>query len=193
MKTPTWVIVIGICLILFGGCSVTKNIQSINMPEILEMQQKIMKNMAGGKNDNSSDSLSIVSGTYKNEIPNADLFKNMSQGMQEMFSISEFSKIWTVRFGYIGLFVAIIYILSGVFLLIKRKFSIKLVYFALILSIVFSWIQSLVLASDSSGGILAKTASFGNIFGIIIDIILIVIVVSMDKSTYSWNTKETVQ
>ncbi|MFT7037152.1 MAG: hypothetical protein ACJA2S_005695, partial [Cyclobacteriaceae bacterium] len=39
MKTPTWAIVVGIFLMLFGGCSVTKSIQAINMPDMLEMQK----------------------------------------------------------------------------------------------------------------------------------------------------------
>lgn len=190
MKTPTWAIVIGIYLMLFGGCSVTKNIQSINMPEILEMQKGMMENMAGSSTANSSDSLSTLSNADSTNAQNTEVFKNMAEGMQEMFAMSEFTKTWTVRFGYIGLFVSIIYILSGVFLLIKKNFSIKLVYTALITSIVFSGIQSLVLASDSTGGFIAKSAGFGNMFGIIIDIILIVVIISMDKSAYDEDKKE---
>src|SRR6056297_3055003 len=155
MKTPTWAIVIGICLMLFGGCSVTKNIQSIIMPDMLEMQKNMMKKMAGSSTTNSSDSLSASTRVDTADIKGAEMFKNMAEGMQEMFGMSDFTKTWTVRFGYIGLLVSIIYILSGVFLLIKKKFSIKLVYTALILSIVFSGIQSLVLASDSTGGFIA--------------------------------------
>jgi len=195
MKTPTWAIVIGICLILFGGCSVTKNIQSINMPEMLEMQQNMMENMTSPTTTNSStttssDSLLTESNVDTTYIQSDEMFKIINEGMHGMFAISDFTKTWTVRFGYIGLLVSIIYILSGVFLLIKKKFSINLVYAALIISIVFSGIESLVLASDSTAGLLTKFAGFGNIFGIIIDIILIVVVVAMDKSAYNDNTKE---
>lgn len=187
MRTPTWAIVIGICLMLFGGCSVTKNIQSINMPDILEMQQEMMKKMAGSTKSNVADSLSVTSNTDSTNVSNTAMFNNMAEGMKEMFAMSDFTKTWTVRFGYIGLFVSILYILSGVFLLIRRKFSINLVYIALIVSIVFSGIQSIVLASDSTGGFIAQSVGFGNMFGIIIDIILIVVVVSMDKSVYNEN------
>ncbi len=190
MKTPTWAIVIGICLMLFGGCSLTKNIQSINMPDMIEMQQNMMEKMAGSTTSINSDSLFEASNRDTTNVQNIDMFKNIAERMQDMFAMSEFTKTWTVRFGYIGLFVSIIYILSGIFLLIKKGFSIKLVYIALITSIVFSGVQSLVLASDTSGGFIAKSASFGNMFGIIIDIILIVVLVSMDKSDYKWNTKE---
>ncbi|TRX58855.1 hypothetical protein FNH22_13350 [Fulvivirga sp. M361] len=192
MKTPTWAIVVGICLMLFGGCSVTKNIQAINMPEMLEMQQDMMEKMSGYKGENSFDSLSTTSGSNIYEAPDAEMFKNMTEGMQKVFAVSDFTKTWTVRFGYIGLLVAILYVLSGVFLLIKKEFSIKLVYLALVTSIVFSVIQSFVLALDPAGGLMAMSAGFGNIFGIMIDIILIIVVVTIDKSTYFNNAEKTV-
>jgi hypothetical protein len=188
MKTPTWAIVIGVCLMLFGGCGVTKDIQSINMPAILEMQQEMMSKMVGEQIINTKDSLSKVT---RSDTVSVEVFKDMAQGMQEMFAMSNYTKTWTVRLGYVGLLFSIIYILSGVFLLVKRSFSIKLVYAALILSIVFSTIESVVLASDSSGGFLAKLTGFGNTFGIVLDIILLVVVISMDKSAYKYPYKPT--
>lgn len=179
MKIPTWAIVIGICLMLFGGCSVSKNIQAINMPSLLEMQQNMITKMHGMDTVTSQDTLATAPG-----VGDAEAFKNIAEGMTEIFKVSEFAKTWTVRFGYIGLFVATLYILSGVFLLLKRSFSIQLVYIALVTSIVFSGIQSLVLASDPSGGLISKTAGFGNIFGIIVDIVLVVVIVAIDKTTY---------
>lgn len=190
MKTPTWAIVIGICLILLGGCSVTKNIQSIKMPEMLEMQQEMMEKISSSSTTNYSDSLSTLSKVDSSNIQNAEVFKNMTAGMKDIFAISEFTKTWTVRFGYIGLIVSIIYILSGVFLLIRKSFSIKLVCCTLIMSIIFSAIQSFVMASDSTGGFMSKFAGFGNTFGIVIDIILFVVIISIDKSDYQENRKE---
>ena len=170
---------------LFGGSSVLMSLKSIKMPGILEMQQDMMEKMTGSSSTTSSDSLSNESSIDSTSVQNTEMFKNMAKGMQEMFIMSDFTKTWTVRFGYIGLIVSIIYILSGVFLLIKKKFSIKLAYTALIISIAFSGIKSLVLASDSTGGLLAMSEEFGNVFGIIIDLILIVVLVSMDKSAYN--------
>ncbi|MEP4533999.1 MAG: hypothetical protein ABJ004_13000 [Cyclobacteriaceae bacterium] len=182
MKTPTWAIVVGIFLMLFGGCSVSKSIQAINMPDMIEMQTKMMEKMT-----QSSDSLSNNSINEQTEV-----FQGMAEGMQEMFAMSEFTKTWTVRFGYLGIVVAIIYVFSGIFLMVRRDFSIKLAYGALILSMVFSAIQSLVLASDSSGGYISKAAGFGNSFGIILDLILLVVIVAMDKSAFQFNSEKSV-
>ena len=39
MKTPTWATVIGILMIVFGGCSVMNDIKSITLPALLEKQK----------------------------------------------------------------------------------------------------------------------------------------------------------
>jgi len=187
MKTPTWAIVVGIFLMLFGGCSVTKSIQSINMPNILEMQKQMMEKMSMPSPTASTDSL-----TNNSTNEHLKAFQGMAEGMQNMFTVSEFTKTWTVRFGYMGIIVAIAYIFSGIFLMVRRPFSIKLAYGALALSMIFSLIQSMVLASDSSGGFISKTAGFGNTFGIILDLILLVVIIAMDKSAFKFNVEKPV-
>jgi len=181
MRTPIWAIVVGICMILFGGCSITKSFQSVNMPNMLEMQEEMMGNLAQPISIDSLNLPDSVKAAYNSEQV-AKTYKNMANGMQKMFAMSEFAQTWSVRFGYIGFVVAIIYIFSGIFLLIRKPFSIKLVYGALVLSIVFSIIQSFVLASDPAVGMMAMSAGFGNVFGIIIDVILIVVVIMMNRS-----------
>ncbi|MGL1885891.1 MAG: hypothetical protein OCD76_05195 [Reichenbachiella sp.] len=179
MKTPTWAIVVGIFLMLFGGCSITKNIQAINLPNIIAMQNEMMEIMTDPSTNATIDSLS-------NSNEDLETFQGIAEGMQQMFTMSEFTKTWTVRFGYLGLIITTIYIFSGVFLMVKKPFSIKLAYVALVLNIVFSGVQSVVLATDSSGGLMAMAAGFGNVFGIILDLILLVVIISMDKTAYNF-------
>ncbi len=57
MKTPTWAIIIGICLILFGGCGASKNYQSIHLPEILDLQKGMLHKMSNTEASTGSDSL----------------------------------------------------------------------------------------------------------------------------------------
>jgi hypothetical protein len=42
-----------------------------------------------------------------------------------------------------------------------------------------------VLSSDSSGGILAAVTGTGQLFGIIIDLVLLMVVITVDKSAYN--------
>lgn len=76
-------------------------------------------------------------------------------------------------------------IVIGVFLLLKKPFSIPLVYIALTASMVVTLAQYMVLSSDSSGGILAAVTGTGQLFGIIIDLVLLIVVITVDKSAYN--------
>lgn len=42
MKAPTWGTVIGVMMIIFGGCSLRNDLQSINLPDELEKQKVII-------------------------------------------------------------------------------------------------------------------------------------------------------
>lgn len=188
MKTPNWGLVIGILMILFGGCSVSGDLQSINSPNIFDMQQDMLKGMSDGFNTTVSDSLisTDLDSTQTKRIKSdpGKMVEAMSNTMNTMFYMSDFTKTWIVRFGYIGVIVSFIYILGGVFLLVRKPFSLKLAYGALGLSILFSIIQSIVLSLDSSSSLLAMTAGYSQMFGVIIDIILIIVIVSSDKTAY---------
>lgn len=185
MKTPTWVTVVGICMILFGGCGEISSIQKTYLPYMVEMQSKMLENMSNLPTPGNYDSLANDSTRVIN-----DNFKNMTKGMQSMFEMSEDTKMWTVRFGYIGVFTNLIYILGGVFLLVRKRFSIKLAVGALLLSIIFGITQSIVLTTTSTS-FLAKSAGFGNVFGIVVDIVLIIVIFSMDKSYFSFDQEKT--
>ena len=186
MKTPTWGIVVGILMILFGGCGAMTDLQQINMPNMLDMQNKMWDGMSKKRIENDSlaaqnyDS-TAVSSDQKNSFDVEDIAKSM----EEVFHISEFTRTWMVRFGYIGLFVVLIYMLAGVFLLIKRNFSIKLAYGAIALSMVFGITQWLVLASDPTTDQLIGVASgTSQLFGLVIDFVLLVAIWAADKTAY---------
>lgn len=189
MKTPTWGTVIGIMMIVFGGCGALNDIKAISMPEQLVKQKELIKDKIeeekASEQDSVStedmDSLPATTAEDKEEI----LFFGKKQSVEEMLDLSEFTKTWIVRFGYIGAFVSLLYILGGVFLLVRKTFSIKLVYAALVISILCSGAQAAVLTSSSSSGIIAITTGLSQIFGIIIDIILLAVVFSSDKEAYA--------
>jgi hypothetical protein len=83
------------------------------------------------------------------------------------------------------LFSAALYILGGVFLLVRRNFSIKLAYAVLGISILCSGAQAAVLTSSSSSGIIALSTGLGQVLGIIVDIILLAIIFTQDKEAYA--------
>jgi hypothetical protein len=189
MKSPTWAIIIGIFIVLFGSCGVSNNLQSINTPKMLEAQQEMMKNMSKGFNSPKLDSLdqnrpdSLAD--YSTNPEANEAFDEMSETMTNMFQMSEFTQRWTVRFGYIGVVVSLIYILGGVFLFVIKPFSIQLAYGALILSIIFGITQTIVLTMEPSSGFVALASGYSKIFGVVIDIVFLIVVATADKTAYA--------
>ncbi len=186
MKTPTWGSVIGILMIVFGGCSALNDVKAISMPEELAKQKEIIRKTVAEENSKEDsvrlediDSLA-TSKTSEDEIP---FFGK--QSVEEILNLSEFTKTWIVRFGYIGAFASLLYMLGGVFLLVPKSFSIKLVYAALVVSILCGGAQAAVLTSSSSSGIIAITTGLSQIFGILVDIILLAVIFSSGKEAYS--------
>jgi hypothetical protein len=186
MKTPTWGTVIGVLMIMFGGCSVLSNVQLINLPDKLEEKKvEIHHNMDESKTEESdsvdveaNDSLITESGPSGKE--------EKLEEAEKALELSEFSKTWMVRFGYIGIIVALIYMTSGFFLMKPKRFSIQLAYGALILSIAYCATQTVVLTSaGSSAGMIALITGASKIVSIIIDIILLSVVFASDKEAYS--------
>ncbi len=187
MKTPTWALVVGIMMLLFGSCSLNGDLQSIYSPKMFEIQEKILDGMSDGMKDAQSDSTKTNKEDATETTSNLDdkiMFEKMSENMKDMFHVSDFTKTWMVRFGYIGIIVSIIYILGGLFLLIKKPFSIKLVYVALGLSIIFSIVKVIVLSADSSDSFITMTAGFSEMFGVVFDIILLIVILTSNREVY---------
>lgn len=196
MKTPTWATVTGILMIVFGGCSIVNDIKSITLPGMLEKQKGLVKEkMAEAREHAKEDSINNamaadslgVSEDNDDDDEVEESFEEKEKKVEEAMKLPEFSKTWIVRFGYVGVFSAVLYIVGGIFLLVKRSFSIKLAYAVLIVSIVTSGAQLAVLTSSSSSGIIALTTGLGQIVGIIIDIILMSVIFASDKEAYDFS------
>ena len=195
MKTPTWGIVVGSLMLLFGGCSILNDIQSINMPGMIEMQQEMMNVFSEEYQtstadtidfynpDNEYDSTTGLSSSVETNISGEQL----NSMMKSMFYVSEFTKIWVVRLAYMGLIISFIYMLSGLFLLLPQKFTLILLYSTLILSVIFGIFKVIMLSVDASGSFLSMSMGFSQVFGIFIDIILLIVVSVADKTPYKKN------
>jgi uncharacterized membrane protein HdeD (DUF308 family) len=191
MKTPTWATTIGIIMIVLGGCSVMNDIKSVTLPSDLEKAMTIMKKEKGKAKLNKQDSTTMAvidSLETEDRDPEEDSISfagGKKQSVEQFLELTDFTKTWIVRFGYIGLFSAVLYILGGVFLLVRRRFSIKLVYAVLGISILCSGAQAAVLTSSSSSGIIALSTGLGQVLGIIVDIILLAVIFTQDKEAYA--------
>ncbi|WP_200975277.1 hypothetical protein [Echinicola sp. 20G] len=192
MKTPTWAIIIGICMLLFGGCGMIGSTQAVFLPSVLEIQRNMMDGITKSHDMmyamSVDSSMQIHDSTAVNSSAEIKMQEKVfreafTQGMN-MFSISEYAKRWTIIFGYLGILVAGFYFLSGIFLLVKLPRAIKMVFIALIISIAFSFLQTIVMVFDDNSGFMTLSLGVGNLFGVVLDVILLIVLLAVDKSTY---------
>jgi Na+-translocating ferredoxin:NAD+ oxidoreductase RnfD subunit len=195
MKTPTWATVIAVIMIVFGGCGAINDIRSISMPEKLEEGKEKIKIKADKKALQDSTAIAALDST---ETAGADSIAATSDGdadkadipffgkksQEEILTLSEFSKTWIVRFGYIGAVVSLIYLVGGIFLLVRRVFSIKIVYAALAISILCAGAQTSILTSTAAGDFMSKMVGLSQLPSILIDIVLLAVVFASDKDAY---------
>ncbi len=104
--------------------------------------------------------------------------------MTGMLDVPERVIKWLEIFGYIGLLFSGLYILGGLFLIIIKKFSIKLAYVVLGGNILFSLLKWIVLSGDDVKGFVAFSTGISQAIGMFFGIILLVVIVSCDQSEY---------
>jgi len=207
-QTPTWAIIVSILMMLIGGCGIKNDIQYINIRSMLAMKDKFISNIDKSiekETDSSAtnpsenvvtDSMSIdtISEEDENDEVNSDTsaidlngekkdineVKSMIDGFLD---VPEETIQWMIRLGYIGLFFSLLFLIGGLFLLIKKDFSIKLAYIVLGANIAFS-IFKWVMLSGKGGSMLAISNSVGAVFSIILSIIVGIVIISCDKSHY---------
>lgn len=195
MKVPSWSYVVGILMMLFGGCTVLKSAQGTqqkSFQEQIEGNNEMMERF-NIENENAVDPDSLTAALDSmvvslDSLKNSDLDNPFAKKMLDMvgqvINMSEYTKTWLVRFAYIGIFVGLLYLIGGLLLMVPKTFSVKIALAALILSIILGIAQPIILSLDPSGSAFSFITGLGGIFSIIVDIILLIVIMASDKSVY---------
>lgn len=205
MKRPTWAIVIGIFMLLFGGCGALSKIGDIKTPEMVDLMNESFEEIeANAKEDMDEETLEVrdsmrkknVNELSEDEKKMMELFSDSIQvdsmqnvdfesTMKSAFNISEYRQTWMVRFGYIGLAVAILFLIGGIMLLASRKYTIPVVLSVFAISMAFGIFQLVIYAADTeTGKMIGKLGSIGIYFSIALDIIFLIMVMVFDKTFF---------
>lgn len=117
----------------------------------------------------AQNSLQII-----NALRRLDIIENISStNIMREFVLSDFERTWNIRFVYIGLLVWFIFIVGGIFLLIKKSYSVKFAYVAITLSILFFIIQCIVFVPNSAV-----------LFGLLVGFVLLIVLSVSDKTAF---------
>lgn len=184
MKTPTWSYVVGIIMMLFGGCDTLTSLTTVNADMEVNYNEQFAEGFEKGYQYREEDSLASDTTVRAFDKQREESIENVKKITKDMFVVTDYTTSWIKRFGYIGIFVAVLYLLGGLFLMIPRKFSIPLVYLGLIVSIAYSIIKPIIFASEASLGIFTILSGFSGIFSVIIDAILLIVVLVSNKEVY---------
>ncbi len=188
--TPTWAVIVAIFMMLIGGCGIKNDIQSINIRTLLSKKDEIFeksrveieKNIKSDTVDNTTvvaDSLgSEVDSLAEKEIRNAE---KSIDSFKKMMDIPEPLINQIIMLGYIGLFFSILLVLAGLFLILKKSWSIKFAYAALILTMLFS-IAKWVMLSGEGSTLITLSTGLSAAFTLVLCTVLLIVTFSSDKS-----------
>ncbi len=202
MHKPTWATVLGVFMLLFGGCGGCNHAGSIMSKGFLGAYDQAFENVEfdasspdslyEGENKKlrhideiDSSSLKTFEMLADTIIIDSDNNVNIQETMMEAFKLSDYRKTWIVRFGYIGLFISFLFLLSGILLLASREYTIQVVLLTLAASISFGIFQLFINAADvGTGHTIKKWGNVGIYFSLFLDILLLIIFLVLDKSYY---------
>ena len=182
MKRPTWATVVGVLGIIFSCLGILGAGQEIIMPKVFKFQKEML-----------SDFEEIIEEEIEKERINqldqeggnksgAEIPLGMFKSFTKMFDFPDWFGTWSIISGILKLLVSAFFLLASIRLLQMKKSSINLFYWAAGSSIALGVLKGIVAVSAVS--FMAIAMMFGGVFGIIIDIVLIIVVVTGDKEAF---------
>jgi len=205
MKRPVWAIIVGIIMLLFGGCGGINRATELMLPNINDI---VNESMNGAKIKIEDDTYQDANDTLKQKEPvkikdlsdgdkkalemlsdsiilDGDNNVDMESTIKESFYISEYRQTWIKRFAYMGLLIAVLFLIGGIMLLGAKKYTIPVVLTALVLSLAANIFQIVIYTADKDSGYFMN--SWGNIgfyVSLAFDMLLIILVMVLDKSYF---------
>lgn len=184
MERPIWATVVGILGIIFGCLGILGAGQEIFMPKMMQIQKEMFSKMqetaAKQQPNNKSE---IGKDFHENNKPNCRFPPEMFKSMQKMWAVPGWFGQWSMVTGITRALISAIYLLASIWLLMTKPVSIRLFYWAAGSSCVLGIIKGVVAFSALSSFVGIAMVS-GSAFGSLIDIVLIIVVVTGDKSAF---------
>lgn len=186
MKRPGWTTLVGVLMILMGGCGISNDVKQIMTPDLLEFQNDFVVEIETDTDAAEIDStqqafLEKFSGLKSDTL---DGPATLADHFESMTNIPEANLQTLITHGYVGIVVSVIYALIGLLLMIKKKHVIKMVFGILVTSLIFAIIQIFQISQFDVNKLLKVGLEFSLGFGALMDVILLIILGFSDKSYF---------
>ena len=182
MKRPTWATIVGVLGIIFSCLGILGAGQEIIMPKVFKLQKEMLSDFEEIIEEEIEkeriNQLDQEGGTNSSaEIP-MGIFKSFTK----MLDFPDWFGTWSIISGILKLLISAFFLLASIRLLQMKRSSINLFYWAAGSSIALGVLKGIVALSAVS--FMAIAMMFGGFFGIIIDIILIIVVATGNKEAF---------
>ncbi|HIJ65077.1 MAG TPA: hypothetical protein HPP77_03930 [Candidatus Hydrogenedentes bacterium] len=171
MERPTWATVVGIVGIILGCFGIIGAGQLAMMPKMMELQKEMFSAM--------EKTMAQEAARSGGPMPPVAPFK----AFQKMWDFPEWFGTWCVVAGFLALFVSGFYVFASIRLIQVKPSAIKLFYTAAGIAIGFTLLRGVVaMAAESFMGL---GMLMGGMFGLVINVVLLIVVATADKEAFS--------
>lgn len=171
MKVPAWVYIVGIAMIVFGGCGTINNFSSavLTSSDMMKGFEEINKQSMENMDEEEREVLESL---------------GMGDGFlsEEMMTISKQQSMMAIP-------VSLLFLISGIILLLKKKQALKIAYITIVLSFIVS-IIGMIRITSIDNAMMGGIAAGGYGFSMLIDLVLLLILIFADKTQWKYLTGE---
>ena len=192
MTKPTWAKILGVLMILIGGCGATQDLKLTKTNQLIEFQSDLLEEIDknGDINIDSSGLESLKKMVEKDSISLPDSLitgETLADSFNQLTYIPPTVATKLIKHGYLGYIFSLLYVLAGIALLTFRKHVIKIVYGVVILCLAFALYQHLDLRNAGLSSLFKIGLNLQNGFGALIDIIVLVTFTVVGKEYFRDN------
>ena len=182
MKRPTWVTVVGVLGIIFSCLGILGAGQEMIMPKMLEMQKQMVSDFEKMIEAEMEKESAKQSNRPAGQRGGAEFPVGIFKSVTKMFDFPDWYGTWSIISGILKLLVCAFFLFASIRLLQLKPASIRLFYWAAGSSIALGVVKGAVAVLAAS--FIGIAMMFGGIFGIIIDIVLIIVVATGNKEAF---------
>lgn len=170
MNRPPWVTIVGIFGIILGSFGILGGGQMMTAPLMMDFQQAFMTDMQGSMNQAAAQSQGG---------PNPVVFNTM---MQRMFQVPDWFRTWCIAAGIVSAMVSGYYVFASIRLLQMAPTAVRT--FCTAAGIAIFWGVARTSVAIASMSVMAFNFIGGAMFGIVINVVLLIVVATGDKTAF---------
>jgi hypothetical protein len=182
MTRPTWATVVGILGIIFSCFGILSAGPEMLVPKMAEFQKQMFSEIQKEiETDIEKQRAKQSPEGSEHQIP-SEFPKIFFDFLTKIWNFPEWYGTWSIITGILKLLVSAFYLFASIRLLQTRLSAIKLFYWAAGSSIALGALKAAV--AVMIGSFMSIAMLFGGMFGVVIDIVLIIVVATGNKAAF---------